>query len=117
MKQDLYVIRGTGFLGLDGTLVYMDDADEGDRYVTVTPYNHDLPASHTLKLDRRCLQQLDDKLQKFSYVIRVEKWAGDYTMQPIDEAVVSFKHSVRNVTAASISTFIEDQLSPMLRMA
>lgn len=117
MKQDLYVIRGTGFPGLDGTLVYIDDEGyRDDRYVTIVPYNPDQPPSHTIKIDSRCLQKIDEQLRKFGYVIRVEKWSSDPSIQPLDSADVWFKDSVRNVTATSIATFIEDQLSPMLRM-
>lgn len=117
MKQDLYVIRGTGFSGLDGTLVRMEEEFErDDRCVTVVPYNPDQPPSHALKVDRRCLQQIDEQLRRFDYVIRVEKWSSDPSLQAIEDTVISFKSSMRNVTAASIAEFIETQLSPMIRM-
>lgn len=117
MKQDLYVIRGTGFLGLDGTLVHLEDEYDGDDlHITVVPYNPNQPSNHSIKIDKRCLQRIDEQLRRYDYVIRVEKWSADPSMQAMDEAVMTFRDSVRNVTAQSIVTFIEDQLSPMLRM-
>jgi len=122
MKKELYIIRGTGFNGLDGTLVTIE-REEGDGFVIVAPFNSTLVEPESIKVDSRYLQFVNKNLQEYTYNFNLTKltFPGTYDQsgeasRVVHDAITFQLNGVRNVDLNVIEDFIKSNLSHILKM-
>lgn len=106
--ETLYIIQGTGF-GIDGTVVKVVRV-EGD-YSIVSPPN--INDAENLMVKTKCLRSFGKK-QSFTYTINVTKDGEDGYTETCKPLIIN--NAFRDVKLTTITEFIENALSPILRM-
>lgn len=110
MKKDLYIVRGTG-MAFDGVLVEIIDV-EGDFVLVSPPHSKNAPKA--IMVDRRYLQEVDDKT-RYKYTFTITK-VGDTDNSSDGSIMFTVDEAIRNVSLETIRDFINSNLSPILRM-
>jgi len=110
IDDQLYIIRGTGFL-IDGTLVVLTK-DWGDGFYSVTPYNSKIISQVSLKVNKNCIQKVDNK-PIIDYVITIDKVIEGIVVQSSTQTVTA---AIRDVDVESVVMDVHSSISPILRM-
>ena len=105
MAQKNFIIRGTGFENLDGTLVTVAEV-KGDGWTAVVP--HGKLKSLPILVDSRCIQDVDLK-ETYDYKFEISKSDGSSVTYFIDNAL-------RNVSLETVVEFLNSHLKPILKM-
>ena len=112
MVKQLYIIKGTG-LSLDGTIVSVVKS-EGD-YCLVSPPNSKIELQTTM-VHNKCLQPLDSD-KNVTYTIIIGKAGQDDRGLNFSENIrITIENCGRDVSLETISDYIENNLTPILRM-
>lgn len=111
MKDELYIIRGTG-LALDGTLVTISEwGSDGHGYVSVVPHNPDVEIS-PIKVMGKYLQPVGDT-NEYTYTISILKF--DEHTNIVDKSEITIKNTIKNINTNVIKEWINTNLSPLLK--
>ncbi len=109
-KDNIKIIRGSGFKSLDGSLVSVISMGDDGRS-TVVPYGIEcVPIS----IDSRCLQDVDiDKT--FSYTFEILKYNSDGSGYE-EQKFYKIEKALRDVPLNTIIEYLETHLKPILKL-
>ncbi len=107
----LFIIRGTGFKGLDGVLVEVSDKATGvDDYVFVYPKNQ---VVEPIMVQRKYLQDIPSD-ETYTYTFEICKNSSIDGL--IDTGVFEIDDAIRDASLGTIEEFILSHLKPILKM-
>ncbi len=111
MAKKVFIIRGTGFKNLDGSMVtIVEERDDG--LIAVVPFGHKdfIP----IIIDYRCIQEIDNK-KTFTYEFHLAKFVPE-GVERIETAVFEIPGALRDVPLETIIEYLNNHLKPLLKL-
>ena len=116
MKQQIALIRGTGFANLDGSLVTVVEVRD-NGFTAVIPHGSKIPLI-PIEIDSRCIQEVGDvKKYAYTFVITKERYDEKSGMPLcVESKRVVIENAFRDTTLSTISEYLNSHLKPLLTM-
>ena len=112
MTKNVWMVRGTGFKTLDGSLVTVID-HRGDGTVAVVPFGH--TNFKPIIIDSRCIQSVDNK-KTFKYEFKIWKSEEGNLAAMLESKSLIIPEALRDVSLDTIIEYITNHLQPLLKL-